>query len=113
MIAIVAGAGCGHHPRPVPPGAAKGPHDVYASGNISANSLFGAVRITAMTNECAGRAQLAQGVATLKDSCFTGDTNVVVCTDSTAANPVRCAAGPGQLEITGTGIDVVTYARSR
>jgi hypothetical protein len=80
---------------------------------VSANSFFGSVRITAQMNQCAGRTQLAQGVATLKDSCFTGDTNVVVCTDSTAANPVRCAAGEGQLEITGTGTDTINYARVR
>jgi len=113
MIAIVAGSGCGHTPPPGPHGPGKDRSGVYASGNVSANSVFGAVKVTAMSNECAGRVQLTQGLATLKDSCFSGDTNVVICTDSTAANPVKCAAGEGQLEITGTGTDVINYARVR
>jgi hypothetical protein len=45
-----------------------------ASNNISANSLFGRVQITAMQNMCAGRIQLEQGSATVRDACFTGDT---------------------------------------
>jgi hypothetical protein len=114
VIAVLAGAGCGHHePQPGPPHAGGDHPRVFASGNISANSLFGAVRVTSMANACAGRAQLAQGVATIKDSCFSGDTNVVLCTDATAPNPVRCAAGEDQLEITGTGTDIINYARVR
>jgi hypothetical protein len=112
-LAILVAAGCHHGP---PPGGPHGRTDhsgLFASGNVSANSFFGDIKVTAMSAACAGRVQLAQGVATLKDACFSGDTNVVLCTDSTAANPVRCAAGDGQLEITGTGTDVINYARVR
>jgi hypothetical protein len=113
-IAILTAAGCHHGPPPAAGPHARGEHaGVFASGNVSANSFFGDVKVTAMSAACAGRVQLAQGVATLKDGCFSGDTNVVLCTDSTAANPVRCAAGDGQLEITGTGTDVINYARVR
>jgi hypothetical protein len=112
-IAILAGTGCGHHPPPPGPPIGKAEAPDAFSHNISSNSIFGSSRVTAQIDLCAGRVQLGQGVATLKDSCFTGDTNVVLCTDSTAANPVRCAAGPGQLEITGTGADMINYARIR
>ena len=113
IIAILAGAGCAHHPPP--PGAApnRNPAANGIDHNITSNSFFGSSTVTAEVDLCAGRVQLGQGVATLKDSCFSGDTNVVVCTDSTAANAVRCAAGPGQLEISGTGDDVINYARIR
>jgi hypothetical protein len=113
-IAILLAAGC-HHGPPPPAGPHGRPEHpgVFASGNISANSFFGDIKVTAMNAACAGRVQLAQGVATLKDTCFSGDTNVVLCTDSTAANPVRCAAGDGQLEISGTGTDIINYARVR
>jgi hypothetical protein len=111
-IALLTAAGC-HHPV-APSTHGRGEHPgVVATDNISANSFFGDVKVTAMSAACAGRVQLAQGVATLKDACFSGDTNVVLCTDSTAANPVRCAAGEGQLEISGTGTDVINYARVR
>ncbi len=112
-IALLTAAGCHHGPVPAP-AHGRGEHPgVVATDNISANSFFGDVKVTAMSAACAGRVQLAQGVATLKDGCFSGDTNVVLCTDSTAPNPVRCAAGDGQLEISGTGADVINYARVR
>jgi hypothetical protein len=84
-----------------------------ASNNISANSLFGRVQITAMQNMCAGRIQLEQGSATVRDACFTGDTNIVLCTDSTAASAIRCAPGVGNLQLSGTGSDLINYARVR
>jgi len=112
-LAILTASGCHHGPVPQPQ-AGHGEHPgVLATGNISANSFFGDIKVTAMNTACAGRVQLAQGVATLKDRCFSGATNVVLCTDSSAANPVRCAAGDGQLEVTGSGADVINYARVR
>lgn len=80
---------------------------------IAANSFFGGVNVTAMIDQCAGRVQLAQGAATVSDSCFTGDTNVVLCTDATAVNPVQCAAEKGKLALAGTGTDLINYARVR
>jgi hypothetical protein len=111
MIALV-GSGCGH-PPPHPGAMAKHGESGSASSQINANSVFGGVNVTAMADLCAGRVQLAQGAATINDSCFTGDTNVVLCTDATAANAVECAAGKGKLALAGTGNDLISYARVR
>jgi hypothetical protein len=81
------------------------------SSDIVANSVFGAANVMVPPNLCAGRIKLAQGAATVNDSCFTGDTNVVVCTDMTAPNAVMCAPGKGALSIAGTASDMVGYAR--
>lgn len=61
--------------------------------------------------QCAGRIALLNGSATIKDACFTGDTNVVLCTDATAPNPLRCTPGDGQLSISGSANDVISYVR--
>lgn len=63
------------------------------------------------TGVCAGQVILNAGAAVVTDPCFTGNTNVVLCTDSTAPSAVRCAAMPGSLDILGTGSDVIAYAR--
>lgn len=89
-------------------GAGAGPSEI-----IAANSFFGSVHVTATLDQCAGHVRLAQGVATVNDSCFTGDTNIVLCTDATAANAVECAAGNGKLALAGTGNDLINYARVR
>ena len=108
---IAALAGCAH-PRAVE-GREGHPHggNFDASGNISANAFFGGVNVTALQLECAGRVALAQGQAVVKDGCFSGDTNVVICTDATAPNPIKCAPSQGKLEIAGAGADVISYAR--
>ncbi len=110
---------CGH-PRPAPgkeplkPGEKTAEQTGWnASNNISANSFFGGVSVRTAPNLCAGRIQLEQGSATVKDGCFTGDTNVVLCTDSTSASAIRCAAGAGSLQLTGAGNDLINYARVR
>jgi hypothetical protein len=112
MIALI-GSGCGHRPPPMNAmpkhaGSNEGPGQI-----IAANSFFGGVNVTAMLDQCAGRVQLAQGAATVNDSCFTGDTNIVLCTDATSANAVECAAGKGKLALAGTGSDLINYARVR
>ncbi len=66
-----------------------------------------------MTNLCAGRVRLAQGAATVNDMCFTGDTNVVLCTDASSASAIQCTAGNGKLAVAGTGSDLINYARVR
>jgi hypothetical protein len=38
---------------------------------------------------------------------------VVICTDSTAPNPVKCAAVAGALLMQGTGSDEISYARAK
>jgi hypothetical protein len=83
------------------------------SRQINANSVFGGVNVTAMDFLCAGRVRLAQGAATVNDTCFTGDTNVVLCTDASSANSVQCAAANGKLAPAGTGSDLINYARVR
>jgi hypothetical protein len=111
-LAIVAlgGASCRLGAPPPPP-----PHP-GAGGNvqaINANTVFGNARVTAMMLACAGRTTLANGVAVVKDGCFSGDTNVVLCTDSTAPNPVMCEPHKGSLAVAGTGTDTINYARIR
>jgi hypothetical protein len=105
MIALL-GSGCGG-PHGGPPGSTD------ESRDINANSVFGSVDIRQMGAACAGRVQLNQGAASINDSCFTGDTNVVLCTDASAANAVQCAAANGKLALAGTGSDLINYARVR
>ena len=62
---------------------------------------------------CAGRVRLAQGAATVNDTCFTGDTNVVLCTDASSASAIQCTAGNGKLALAGTASDLINYARVR
>ncbi len=80
---------------------------------LTANTVFGNSSVTDLTLVCAGRIALTQGVASINDNCFTGDTNVVVCTDSTSPSPVMCAPHKGSLAIAGTGTDTINYARVR
>lgn len=60
---------------------------------------------------CAGHVTLVNGFATVTDPCFDGNNNVVVCSDSTAPNPVKCSPIPGSLLLSGTGADVIAYGR--
>ena len=109
-IAIIAlgSAGCRFGgPPPHPPGKG-GSNNVHA---LTANTVFGNSIITDLTLECAGRVALTQGVASIDDACFSGDTNVVVCTDSSSPSPVMCAPHKGSLAIAGTGADTINYAR--
>ena len=114
-LAVIAllGSGCGRGPHPGPPpphgesGAARESRDVFA------NSVFGSVDVKETANVCAGRVQLAQGNATVNDTCFTGDTNVVLCTDASSASAVQCAATNGKLVLAGNGSDQINYARVR
>lgn len=112
MIAMI-GSGCGRRPHPEPPPPSDAESALESSQTIAASSVFGDVRVVATPDLCAGRVQLAQGAATVNDSCFTGDTNVVLCTDATAANAVECAAAKGKLALAGTGSDQISYARVR
>ncbi len=109
-------AGCG--PKLPPPGHGHGPGAEQPGGpsfsdNISANTVFGANNITVLAHACTGKVRLDRGAATVDDACFTGDTNVVVCTDASAPNPVMCSARKGALAIAGTGSDEISYARVR
>ncbi len=112
VIALI-GSGCGRPPHPEPPARAESSAPTHESRDIVATSVFGDSKVTAVLDLCAGRVRLAQGAATVNDSCFTGDTNVVLCTDATAANAVECAAANGKLALVGTGSDLINYARVR
>ena len=85
------------------------------SEDITDLGLFGGANVDMKIYQtlCAGRAMLSSGTAEIKDSCFSGDTNVVICTDVTNVNPVRCTPARGSLSIGGSGSDVVAYARVR
>ena len=114
MSALIAGAGCGPGPHPEAsqppgePGAAS-----HQERNIWAQSVFGAANVRATTDLCAGRVQLVQGAATVNDTCFTGDTNIVLCTDASSASAIQCTAANGKLVLAGTGSDLINYARVR
>jgi hypothetical protein len=114
VSALIAGAGCGRGPHP---DSSQRPGEPATKTNnsrdILANSVFGGVNVTAMDLVCAGRVRLEQGAATVNDNCFTGDTNIVLCTDASSANAVQCAAANGKLVLTGTGNDLINYARVR
>ncbi len=115
-LAVIAllGSGCGRGPHPEPPQhPGEAGSKVNQSRDIVANSFFGGVNVTAMDLACAGRVQLSQGNATVNDTCFTGDTNVVLCTDTSSANAVQCAAANGKLVLAGNGSDLINYARVR
>jgi hypothetical protein len=115
-LAVIAllGSGCGRGPRPEgsqrPGESGGGPHDVRG---IWANSVFGPVDVKETADLCAGHVQLAQGAATVNDACFTGDTNVVLCSDASSASAVQCSATNGKLVLAGNGSDQINYARVR
>jgi hypothetical protein len=113
IIALL-GSGCGRGPHP------EASHHTGEPGasltdfhGVSANSVFGSVDIKETADLCAGRVRLEQGAAVVNDSCFTGDTNVVLCTDASSANAVQCAATNGKLALAGNGSDLINYARVR
>jgi len=114
LSALIAGAGCARGPHPEPP---PHPGEPGVASNeprgIWANSIFGGVSVRATIDFCAGRVRLAQGAATVNDTCFTGDTNIVLCTDASSASAIQCTAGNGKLALVGTGSDLINYARVR
>ena len=84
-----------------------------AGMNINTAGFLGDASVTINIGMCAGRVALTQGEATIRDDCFTGDTNVVLCTDATAASPIKCSPAPGTLSISGSGAHIISYARVR
>src|ERR1700691_5721436 len=82
--------------------------------SIYAVGIMGGATVSLHTSiACAGRIPLSQGSAIVRDACFTGDTNVVVCTDASSISAVRCEPGAGSLLIGGSGSEVIAYARMR
>lgn len=62
---------------------------------------------------CAGHALLSAPTATVSDACFSGAADIVMCTDTTAPNPVMCSPADGYLSVAGTPGDTISYARLR
>ena|ERR1700676_2812123 len=60
---------------------------------------------------CVGHATLVGGFATVTDACFSSSYDVVLCSDNTLPNPVRCTPSLGTLSLSGTGSDSISYAR--
>ena len=81
--------------------------------NINTAGFLSDASVTINPGICAGRIALSQGEATIRDDCFTGDTNVVLCTDATAASPIKCSPAAGALSISGSAGDIISYARVR
>jgi hypothetical protein len=73
---------------------------------------LGGIAVSSGTT-CAGHQLLSGQSATLTDACFTGPADVVLCTDTTSANPVMCRPGAGYLTIGGTAGDTIAYGRIR
>jgi len=92
-------AGCFTYSAPPPPPT-----------SMSAWSPTGGFTLNSGGN-CAGQVSLTGGLATVTDTCFTGSYNVVVCSDNTLPNPVRCTPSLGSLSLSGTGSDSISYAR--
>ena len=110
---MLAASGCGGCGRSYPAGISTkdGGKGSISAFHVSSNSVFGASSVHIEPTVCAGRATLEQGSVIVTDSCFTGDTNIVLCTNVTGLNPVRCTPRPGALAITGIGGDQISYAR--
>ena len=79
----------------------------------SASSVFGSANVHISETMCACKVALSQGSASVRDACFSGDTNIILCTNESHPVPVRCKAIAGVLAIEGTGEDVISYARIR
>ncbi|HTY56002.1 MAG TPA: hypothetical protein VMB26_12405 [Candidatus Binataceae bacterium] len=101
-IALITAAGCLQvQPQPaVPP------------TTMSSIGPFGSFTMTSGSN-CTGYATLSGSQTSVTAACFTGSDNIVMCTNTTAANPVMCMPGDGHLTIGGTTGDVIAYARVR
>jgi len=95
------GAGCFTYSAPPPPPT-----------TMTAWSPTGSFSFSSGGN-CAGQVTLTGGLATITDSCFSSSSDVVLCSDNTLPNPVRCTSSPGSLSIAGTGGDSISYARMK
>src|SRR5712692_3714033 len=102
LLATTASAGC----LEVAPQPAVPPTTMSSWGPLGGFSMSSGA-------PCTGKATLSDGTASVSDACFTGADNIVMCTDTTAANPVRCTPAYGSLAISGGVGDTISYARLR
>lgn len=103
-LAALLTAGCRH-------GVGLGEGDTAGSHDMTALGLFGGANINVNQYLCAGRITLNNGSGAVKDACFSGESNIVLCTDMTNANAVRCTPAKDELSIGGNGSDVISYVR--
>ncbi len=89
---------------PTPIGTLNGP-------SVSVASSFGGSNVNINTILCAGKVSLSQGSATVNDACFSGDSNIVICSDMSSPSGVRCEPRKGSLAVEGHANDAVAYAR--
>ena len=61
-------------------------------------------------SRCKGRATLQNGAAIVNDDCFTGDTDIVLCTNVSSTAGVKGTPEKGVLRIEGSGSDRVAFA---
>ena len=113
LLAIVVAAGCARPHGGMADASHRGEAPSSMMHDVNAFAMFGASNVNVVAVPCAARVQLQQGSAIVKDGCFTGDTNVVLCTDVSAPNPVMCAPHKGELAVAGSSSDTVSYARIR
>ena len=101
LLAILglSAAGCFTYSAPAPPPTSMTAWSPTGSFSFSSGGT------------CAGQTNLVGGFATVNDPCFTSSYNVVVCSDNTMPNAVRCTPSIGSLSLSGTGSDSVSYAR--
>ena len=111
-LALVALAGCTVNVPPGPSGRVQwSNYPNYYSGPPSSGVVnFGNANVNGGGAMCGGRTTLTAGVSTVTEPCFTHDA-VVLCTDTSSAKPVRCTPGDGYLSVSGTGSDIVAWAR--
>src|ERR1700730_7220877 len=79
---------------------------------VSSWSPMGGFTMTSGSS-CAGSAALSMREMSVSASCLTGDDNIVMCTDTTAPNPVMCRPANGYLIMSGTMGDTIAYVRVR
>jgi hypothetical protein len=87
----------------------QAPPPTPVPSNISTWSPLGGVSVNYAL--CSGQLTLTNGTGSVTDACFTDTSNVVICTDNTAPNAVRCTGESGSLFVQGAGNDVISYAR--
>jgi hypothetical protein len=88
------------------------PATVHVAGHsVSANGIFGGADVRIEAARCKGLVPLKDGAATVMDNCFSGESNVVLCSNISSTSGVRCTPRGGVLEVEGSGNDVIAYAR--
>ena len=92
--------------KPAPIGTVNGP-------SVNVSNSFGGGNVQVFASVCAGKVSLTQGSATVNDACFTGDTNIVICSDITSVNAARCEPGKGSLTVEGHANDTIAFARMK